>query len=370
MKIDRIDVYQVIWPYVAPFVTSFGPFNDLNSVLVRMVSGDYEGWGETAPGQAPIYSPETATSAYDMISEFIAPNIVGREFETAEDLLQAYSWVKGNPFAKAGPEIAWWTLKAEMEGVPLHELLGGTFRDVAAGADFGVQDSIDTLLQKIQGAIDTGFSRVKLKVTHGWDLEVLRAVRSTFPKHTFHIDGNSIYTLDDLGLFKQIDKLELAMIEQPLFHTDLLAHAELQKQIETPVCLDESIKSVRDFEWALKIDACKVLNIKIGRVGGLSVGKKLHDMARDAGIPCWVGSMLESGLVAGILVELATLDNCTYPGDLFPSSRFFTQDLTDPELFLNDDCTFTPSTVPGIPYKPVLERVEKAAVRRKTLPEQ
>jgi O-succinylbenzoate synthase len=247
--------------------------------------------------------------------------------------------------------------------------LGGTFRRVDAGADFGVQDSIDILLQKIQRAVDTGFKRIKLKVTHGWDIEVLQVVRETFPNQSFHIDCNSGYSLNDLEFFKQADRLGLAMIEQPLFHTDLLAHAELQRQIETPICLDESITSVRDFEWALKIGSCKVLNIKVGRVGGLSVSLKLHNMARDAGIPCWVGSMLESGVGAGILVELATLDNFSYPGDLFPSSRFYQQDLTEPELFLNDDCTFTPSTVPGVPYQLVHERLERATVRRSAFPE-
>ena len=362
MKIDRIDVYYISIPFVYPWRTAYGSDPDLHSVLVRMASGEHVGWGESSPLKAPTYSPESAMSVFHTIGEFLAPAIVGREFETAEDLLAAYGWIKDNPFAKAGPEVAWWMLKAEMAGKPLHELLGGSFREVDAGADFGIQDSIDMLLEKIQGAVDRGFKRIKLKAGRGWDLEMLQAVRSAFPKQTFHIDCNSGYTLDDLDLFKRIDRFELAMIEQPLFHTDLLEHAELQRQIETPICLDESIKSVRSFEWALRLKSCKILNIKTGRVGGLSVALKLHDMARDAGIPCWVGSMLESGIGAGVLVELATLDNFTYPGDLFPSAFFFRQDLTEPELRLNDDCTFTPSTVPGIPYRPVAERVEAATL--------
>ena len=367
MKIDRIDVHYISIPFVYPWRTAYGSDPDLHSVLVRMTSGDYVGWGEASPLKAPTYSPESAISVFHTISDFIAPAIVGREFLTADDLLAAYNWIKGNPMAKAGPEIAWWMLKAEMEGKPLHELLGGAFRDVEAGADFGIQDSFDMLLEKLQGAVDRGFKRIKLKAGRGWDLEMLRAVRSTFPKQTFHIDCNSGYTLDDLDLFKEIDKLGLAMIEQPLFHTDLLEHAELQRQIETPICLDESIKSVRAFEWALRLKSCRVLNIKSGRVGGLSVALKLHNMAGDAGIPCWVGSMLESGVGAGVLIELATLSNFTYPGDLFPSSFFFTQDLTVPELTLNDDCTFTPSIVPGTPHKPVMERVEKATLHSRTI---
>jgi len=367
MRIDRIDVYYIRIPFVYPWRTAYGSDPDLHSVLVRMISGEYAGWGEASPLKAPTYSPESAMSVFHNIGEFLAPAIVGRDFETPEELLHAYHWIKDNPMAKAGPEIAWWMLKAEMEGKPLHELLGGTFRKVEAGADFGIQDSIDMLLEKMQGAVDRGFKRIKLKAGRGWDLEMLRAVRSTFPTQTIHIDCNSGYTLDDLPLFKEIDKLGLAMIEQPLFHTDLTDHAELQRQIETPVCLDESIKSVRSFERALKLKSCRILNIKMARVGGLSVAVKLHDMARDAGIPCWVGSMLESGVGAGVLVELATLSNFTYPGDLFPSSFFFKQDLTTPELVLNDDCTFTPSTTPGTPYKPAQERVEKAALHHQTI---
>jgi O-succinylbenzoate synthase len=332
-----------------------------------MVSGEYTGWGETTPLRAPTYSPEMAFSVYHTITEFLAPPLIGRKIESAEELLDTFKFFKGNPFAKAGPEIAWWSLRAEIEGRSLHELLGGTFRRVDAGADFGVQDSYDMLLEKIQEACDKGFKRVKLKVRHGWDLEMLKVVRATFPSQTFHIDCNSGYTLDDIELFKEIDKLELAMIEQPLFHTDLLEHAELQKQIDTPICLDESITSIRCFEWALRLKSCRVLNIKTGRVGGLSVAVKLHEMAQNAGIPCWVGSMLESGIGEGILVELATLNNFTYPGDLFPSDFHYRQDITEPAVTLNDDCTFTPSRVPGTPYKPVLERVKAAALHSKKI---
>ena len=361
MRIDRIDVYYVSLPLIYPWRTAYGEDHAVDSVLIRLESEGHEGWGETTPLKAPAYSPESTMSAYHTITEFIAPLLIGKTFDTPDELLAVYKWIKGNPFAKAGPEVAWWVLKANMEGAPLHQLLGGSFRKVDAGADFGVQDSIDMLLEKIQGAVDDGFKRVKLKVRTGWDLEMLQAVRTAFPHQTFHIDCNSGYTLDDLDFFKEVDKLGLAMIEQPLYYYDLLEHAELQRQIETPVCLDESITSVHAFEWALKLKSCQILNLKTGRVGGLSVAVKLHDMARDAGIPCWVGSMLESGIGAGVLVELATLNNFTYPGDLFPSNFFYRQDLTETELVLNDDCTFTPSQSAGTGYQPVLDRVEKAA---------
>jgi o-succinylbenzoate synthase len=220
------------------------------------------------------------------------------------------------------------------------------------------------LLAKIQDAVDAGFKRTKLKVRPGWDLEMLQLIRQTFPRHTFHIDCNSGYSLDDLPFFLEVDKLGLAMIEQPLFHRDLHDHAELQRRLQTPICLDESITSLRDFELALKLGSCRYLNIKIGRVGGLSKAKKLHDRAEEAGIPCWVGGMLESGIGGGLSIELAGLSNFTYPADLFPSAFFYRQDLTEPEMVLNADCTFSPSTVPGTPYRPVLERVEARTLRR------
>lgn len=364
MHIDTIEVYYVVLPLIYPWRTAYGEDADIHSLLVRMVSGDDEGWGETCPFYAPTYSPETATSAFFLISQLFAPALVGQEIGSADELLERLRHFKGNTFAKAGLESAWWMLQAAMTKQPLHRLLGGETRDVDAGADFGIQDSYDMLLENIQGAVDQGFKRVKLKAGPGWDLEMLQIVRSTFPKLRMHIDCNSGYTLDDLPFFKAVDKLDLAMIEQPLYHTDLHDHAELQRQIRTPICLDESIKSVRDFELALKLEACQVLNIKYGRVGGLSVAVRLHDMAQDAGIPCWVGGMLESAIGAGISIELATLPNFTYPNDLFESGRFYRQDLTEMETHVNADCTFSPSSVPAIPYKPVMERVERATLHK------
>jgi len=367
MRIDRIEIYHVRMPLIYPWKTAYGEDAAIDSVLFRMASGEHEGWGEVAPFAAPTYSAETASTVFVLNQEVFCPLLVGREFETAEALLEALKWFKGNPFAKAGPESAWWDLKARREGVPLGRLLGAERDRVDAGSDFGVQDSLDMLLRKIQGAVDAGFKRTKLKVRPGWDLEMLRTVRAAFPRHTFHIDCNSGYSLEDLPFFKEVDRLGLAMIEQPLFHRDLHDHAELQRQLETPICLDESVTSLRDFDLALKLGSCRYLNIKIGRVGGLSVAKALHDRAREAGIPCWVGGMLESGVGGGLSIELAGLGNFTYPNDLFPSAFFYTEDLAEPPMVLNPDCTFSLSTVPGTPYRPVPERVEAASVRKAVL---
>ena len=358
MHIHAIETYYVILPLIYPWRTAYGEDADIHTILVRMISDNHEGWGETSPLAAPTYSPEFAMSAYTLISEWFAPTLVGKTFETAEDLLDALKFFKGNTFAKGGVETAWWMLNAQIKGKPLHKLLGGKNHKVDAGADFGIQDSFDMLLEKIQKAVDTGHKRVKLKVRPGWDLEMLKVVRAAYPDLTMHIDCNSNYTLNDLSLFKEIDRLHLAMIEQPLHYTDLIEHAELQKQLETPICLDESIKSVRDFELALKLGSCRVLNIKAGRVGGLSVAVKLHNMAQNAGIPCWVGGMLESAIGSGINIELATLPNFTYPADIFPSAFFYHQDLTEPEVVMNPGATFSPSTVPGTPYIPDINQIE------------
>jgi O-succinylbenzoate synthase len=271
---------------------------------------------------------------------------------------------KGNQFAKAGLETAWWVLEAKRLGLPLHRLLGGTAATVSVGADFGVQDSIDVLLAKIQGAIEQGFPRVKLKFRPGWDLNMLEAVRSSFPNFTFHIDCNAGYALADVDLFRKIDRFHLAMIEQPLQADDLVDHAVLQKAIETPICLDESIHSLHDAEVALRLGSCRIVNIKMGRVGGLGVARAIHDLCAQHGVPCWVGSMLESSLGAGICVELATLPNFTYPADIFPARHLFSQDIVSPEVALSGPGVMTASAVSGIPYEPVPELLELRTIQR------
>ncbi len=363
MWVDAIEVYYVELPLIKPWRTAYGEDAEIHSVLVRMVSGEHEGWGEGTPFYAPTYSPECAASAFFLLTEFFGPALVGRECGSAEELLGRLSIFKGNSFAKGALESAWWMLEAKMRRQPLHHLLGGQTRDVVCGAGFGVQDSYDILVEKIQSAVDAGFPRVKLKVRPGWDLEMLQAVRSTYPQLRLQIDCNAAYTLEDVPLFRAIDELDLVMIEQPLHHDDLVDHAELQKQIRTPICLDESVKCVRHFETALRLGSCQVLNIKYARVGGLSAAVRLHDLAQEAGIPCWVGGMLESAIGAGIGIELATLPNFTYPNATFESRRFHSHDITEPTPRSTPKHTFSASTVPGTPYDPVMERVQ--AVTRK-----
>ncbi len=343
MRIDRLDVYYVSMPLIYPWRTAYGEDHAIDSVLVRASSGGVCAWSEATPFRAPHYVPESAGTVFHLVSEIFGPLVVGRDFETAADLDAHLASFKGNGFAKASIEILWWTLESQRTGTPVHMLLGGSDQEVLAGADFGVLDSFDDLLADIQQAVDAGFPRIKLKARPGWDTEMLRAVRGSFPNEMFHIDCNGGYTLDDLDTFREIDQFRLAFIEQPLGWDDVLDHAELARAIETPICLDESARELRAVEQALQIGACQYVNIKPGRSGGFTRSRKIHDLCHDHGVPVWIGGMLESSVGASLCVELATLPNFTYPGDLFPSSKFYVDDLAEPALELTENLTFAPS---------------------------
>jgi len=346
MRIDSLDVYYVEMPMAYAWRTAYGEDSESHSVLVKATSGDHIGWSEACPFFAPTYLNESAGGAFYHITEVFGPYVVGREYDTADELNDRLNVFKGNTFAKAGIEVAWWTLQTAISGTPLHQLLGGETREVNTGTAIGIEDSFDILLSKIQDAVDTGFPRVKLKAAPGWDVEMLRTVRSAFPDLTLHIDCNSAYTLDDIDIFKAIDDLGLVFIEQPLGWDDIIDHAQLAKQIQTPICLDESVVSPRIVEQAIRIGACEYINIKPWRSGGLANSVAIHDIARDAGIPVWLGGMIESGVGKGISVELATLPNFTYPNDLGNVKRVFNTNLADNPPEMKANLTYDPYTGP------------------------
>jgi O-succinylbenzoate synthase len=347
MQIDAIEVFHVAMPLISPWRTAYGEDAAVESVLVRMQSGADVGWGESSPLAAPCYSPEWAGSVFLCVRDWLAPAVVGQWIESADALQTRFAHFKGNPFAKAALDTAWWTLAARRRGQPLHRLLGATRDAVDVGADFGVMDSIDELLHGIAGAVEAGFKRIKLKYRRGWDLQMLRAVRHEFPTQTVHIDCNSGYTMDDFDMFCRLDDFHLAMIEQPLAYDDLIDHARLQSAIQTPICLDESINSLARVEQAIDLGSCRWVNVKPGRVGGLTPAVAIHNRCREAGIPCWVGGMLESAVGAQICTALAMLDNFTYPADIFPSSRFYRRDLAQPPLELTPGPDGSPQVVAG-----------------------
>lgn len=368
MRIDRIELYHVAMPLIYPWRTAYGEDADIHAVLCRLTSGSLDAWGESSALAAPCYSPEWGGGVFALCRDWMGPALLGADITSGDDLQQRLSLFKGNPFAKAVFDLAWWNLEAKRTGQPLHRLLGATRDIVPVGADFGVMDNIDDLLRDVGAAVDAGFPRVKLKFRPGWDLPMLDAVRRQHPDHPVHIDCNSGYRLSDLPLFRQIDEYNLTMIEQPLAHDDLLDHAQLQRSIRTPVCLDESISHPRHAEQAIAQGSCRYVNIKPTRVGGLTNSLRIHDLCRAAGIPCWVGGMLESATGVGTCISLAMLDNFTYPADIFPTSRFYHEDMSDPPIEL---CR-TADGLPGVrafdnPPEPVPERLAQRTVQKAVL---
>lgn len=365
MKIDAAEIRYVELPLISPWRTAYGEDATIHSVMVCLKGQGELGWGEATPFYAPTYSPESARSVYETAREFFLPRLVGETLDSAAEVMDRLAVFKGNPFAKAAVETAWWALDSKLSGLPLWRSLGATSPVVRCGADFGVQDTIDELLALIQTAVDADYPRIKLKVKHGWDVNMLEAVRSAFPDPVIHVDCNSGYDLrDDIETLKSFDRFNLAMIEQPLDHLDLIEHAKLQKQIITPVCLDESVKRPRDFELALQIGACRVVNVKPGRVGGLHHAVQIHNMARDAGIDAWVGGMLESGVGAGICAALGTLPGFNYPADVFPSAKFYTEDIADRWIEQDENCCVVLDEKAGVGFEPVPQRLDRVTVMK------
>ncbi len=368
MKIDSLELFRVEMPLVYPFRTAFGNDDRIESVLVKMRSGDLYGWGEATPWQTPGYSPESASTAFLVIRDYLTAAVIGKEPASGAELQELWSHVKGNPFAKAAVDLAWWDLRTKNEDLPLYQAIGGTRDSVEVGADFGIMESIDLLLDTIAVAVDEGFKRVKLKYRPGWDLPMIDAVRNRFPDIVVHVDCNSAYTLRDIAMLRELDNYNLAMIEQPLMSDDLIDHATLQAELKTPICLDESITSADRARKAIQIKACGWINIKPGRVGGLTNALAIHDVCEEMGTPCWVGGMLESAVGAHHCLALATLDNFRYPADIFPSSRFYKNDLGRPELKLAAPSVIALPDAPGCGAEPDPENLQAQTIETIRIP--
>lgn len=352
MRIERIDIYHVAMPLISPWRTAYGEDHVIESVLVAMHANGEVGWGEASPLAAPTYSPEYAAGVFATTKMWLAPLVIGRDVTDASEFPELLGGVKGNPFAKAGLEMAWWDLAARQAGEPLCIHLGGQGAPMKIGADFGVCDTVEELIAGIARAIGHGFPRVKLKIKPDWDLTVVQAVRREFPALTMHVDCNGGYRITDRALFEALDDLGLEMIEQPLAHDDLHEHGQLQRAIRTPICLDESITSPRMARQALELGACRYMNIKPARVGGMGNAIAIHDLCRDASMPSWVGSMLESAIGASHCLALATLPGFTYPADLFPLGTLYVEDLGTPPIRTCAPATVQPSPLPGIGVRP------------------
>ncbi len=363
MNIERLDVWHIALPLRTPWRTAYGSDPSIHSIVVRIVSEHGVGWGEATPFVAPTYSPEYAHGAFRAIQDFFVPRILETGPETPSELLGCLRIFKGNPFAKAALETAWWWLQSDVSGHTLSELLGGSQACVAVGADFQIYDRTEALVEDIGEAIDAGYPRVKLKVAPGKDVDVVRQVRKQFPNLVFHIDCNSGYSYDeDASLFQELDQYGLAMIEQPLQYDDLLDHACLQARLQTPLCLDESITSPRRFRQALEVGACKAVNIKPGRVGGLGPAKEIHDLAQAQGLIAWVGGMLESGIGVRLALSLATLSGFNYPADIFPTDRIHARDIASPPIEIQTPSAVHADQLLALPMKVDVAAVEAASV--------
>lgn len=365
MKISQLDVHHLKLPLTHHFEISSGRLHHIDTILVKLSGQGESGWGEAPPWNVPIYGAETAETAFHMIRDIFSPVIVGKQFDTPESINAVLHQFKGNNFAKAALETSWWMLQAKLQGKPLHQLLGGdSQKTINAGNSLGIEDTPEQLLEAIQKSLDRGYQRIKLKVKHGWDHEILEKVRNRFPQIALQVDANSSYTLADLEHIKQWDAFNLVQIEQPLSSDDLVDHAALQKAIRTPICLDESIKSAEDARKAIQLGSCQIINIKISRVGGLYEAKRVHDICQRHGIKNWVGGMLESSLGEAICVEFASLPNIVVPSDLVPSDRFYSKDTTRPVTVLSPKGTFRLSTKPGLDYEVDEENVRSFTVKK------
>jgi o-succinylbenzoate synthase len=367
MRIDSIEVFLERMPLLSPWRAGHGDESAIESIFVRMRSGKLEGWGEASPLATPTYSPEWSGGVFLTVSRYLAPLLLGRDIGSGAELQALLAPVKGNFFAKAALDQAWWDLYARSRSEPLWKLLGGRDPRVRVGADFGVKDSLGELLDCVEGAAKAGYLRVKLKYRPGWALEMVEAVRGAFPHQGIHIDCNSGYALSDLAMFEALDSLGLAMMEQPLANDDLVDHAALQRSISTPICLDESVTSASKARKAIGLGSCGWINIKPGRVGGLTVALEIHDLCLKAGLPCWVGGMLESSLGGHQCLALATLPNFSYPNDIFPSATYYRDDLCRPPLELSGPSEITAPDRPGSGAEPDPGRLRDLCVSRESL---
>jgi o-succinylbenzoate synthase len=358
MRPERIELREIRLPLREVFEISSGPRRDRRILLVRVDAEGETGWGEVVAAEDPGYSYETTETAWHVLTEFIVPPLVGHEILGPEDVLAPIGWVRGHRMARAGVEMAVWDLHARLLGFPLWELLGGSGEAVPVGVSVGLQPHDDLLLRKIEGYLADGYARIKIKIKPGRDVEMLRAVRDRFPDTLLMADANSAYSLDDLPRLRELDELDLMMIEQPLGHEDILDHARMQAELETPICLDESIRSVGDARLALELDATRVINIKPGRVGGLAEARRIHHLAREREVPVWCGGMLESGIGRAHNLALATLPGFTLPGDISASSRYWERDIITPEFELGEEGRMAPPDGPGIGVRPDPARLE------------
>jgi o-succinylbenzoate synthase len=364
MRIDRIELRHIKMVLVNPFVTSMGTEYDEEHIIVRVDAEGVTGWGESVAEGTPFYSYETVQTAWHILQDFLIPSILGKDISSIDEAIALNAKVRGHMMAKAGLEAALWDAFAKTKNISLSEMLGGTRKKIDVGVSIGIQPTEEELIKKVEGYLAEGYKRIKIKIAPGNDIQFVKALKKEFPNILLQVDANSAYTLDDINIFKAMDDYNLSLIEQPLGYEDIYDHSKLQREIKTPICLDESIHSLDDTRAAIELKSCRIINIKPGRVGGFTESKLIHDYCASMNIPVWHGGMLESGIGRAGNVALASLSNFTLPGDISASKRYYKEDIVLPEFTVNTDGTMDVPTKPGIGVDVNMEILDKVTVKK------
>ena len=367
MKLKKITLREIHLPLIAPFETSFGQTSLRRILLVEADADGVAGWGESTAGEDPYYSYETVETAWHIIRDFLWPMLKGKELASASEVWDLLTQVRGHNMAKGGVETAIWDAEAKQRNLSLAKLLGGVREEIPCGVSVGIQPTIDALLAKVEKELAAGYQRIKIKIKPGVDVEPARALRERFPRIRLMVDANSAYRLEDAPLLKQLDAFYLIMIEQPLGWNDIYSHAQLQRQLDTPICLDECIEDVEHARAAIDIGACRIINIKLGRVGGHTAARRIHDLCQAKSIPVWCGGMLESGIGRAHNIAMSTLPNFTLPGDVSASRRYWNEDIIEPEVEVTRQGTIRVPSSAGIGYRPRLDRIDSLTRRLEVL---
>ena len=364
MKIDAIYLRELCIPLIKPFVTSFGPTTDRRILLVEIKGEGLTGWGECVAGEHPYYSYETVDTAWLMLLDELAPRLAAADLPHSGKCPAIFKQVRGHRMAKAALENAVWDLEAQMRGIPLAQLLGGTREVINCGVSIGIQPSIEVLLEEIEKELAAGYQRIKIKCRPGWDMDVFAAVRNRWPAIALSCDANSAYRMKDMDAIVTWDQFDLMMIEQPLWADDFYFHSMLQRRMETPICLDESIRNRRDALAAIEMESCRIINLKCGRVGGFSEAIAVHNAAQERGIRVWCGGMLESGIGRSHNIALSSLPNFSLPGDVSASMRYWKEDIIEPAVEVSSAGQITVPDIPGRGFEVRTDLVERLTVRK------
>ena len=364
MKIEKIELLLLKLPYVHFFETSLGREEERTFIIVKAYADGLVGYGEVVASESPLYSYETTQTAWHVLKDNLIPITLEKSIYDPHEFYREAKIFRGHPMAKAGLELALWDLLAKKNNKPLWKMYEGTKDEIPSGVSIGIQDSPAELLTRIRSFLDDGYQRIKVKIKPGWDIEILREIRLEFPDILLQADANGAYTLKDIDTLKKIDEFNLQMLEQPFAPYDLWDHRQLQKEMKTPLCLDESILSLETTRKALEMGSCRIVNIKVGRVGGIVESRKIHDFCLSKAVPVWCGGMLESGIGRAHNIHLAALPNFKLPNDISASKRYYAEDLIEPQVEITDRGTLEVPNSPGIGFSIRDDRIEKISLKK------